>query len=383
MNALICFEQTIDPLKGGVERMCTVLKDALERLNIRVYVLCFYKTSDFGQNFITYLPNHKLYSIENEKFFLNYLFVNKISVVINQGGTYPHSSPFCLYCKSINIPIVTVFHNTLFGMYGRYNPFRSCTFFRSIFSNTFFSILFIILFKIKYGVYYKKIVRESDSIVLLSKCFQNEIEFYSSTKILNKIFVIPNPTPPSIPFHKTIIKENIILFCGRLNWQKRPDYILKIWKRIYMEYPNWELIILGDGDMKRELQDYIIRKHLDRVQIKGFVNPVEYYEKSKILCMTSLYESFGLVLLEAMNYQCVPIAFKSYPNVIDIISHNHDGILIPPFDIDCYAKELSYLMHNEEKLLKLQINTKDKINKFSIQNFIYKWEILLNDLCKK
>ena len=60
-----------------------------------------------------------------------------------------------------------------------------------------------------------------------------------------------------------------------------------------------------------------------------------------IFCMTSNYEGFPMVLLEAMQFGCVPIAFKSFESLDDIIINHNNGYQITPFDIYEYINSLS------------------------------------------
>ena len=89
--------------------------------------------------------------------------------------------------------------------------------------------------------------------------------------------------------------------------------------------------------------------------------------------MTSCYETFRLVLLEAMNYGVVPIAFNSYPNLKDIIENDKDGCIIAPFNINEYADKLLMMMKNERELTRLRENAKMKIGKYNIGLIGCKW----------
>ena len=89
---------------------------------------------------------------------------------------------------------------------------------------------------------------------------------------------------------------------------------------------------------------------LKKVHFYGNKNPIEYYKRAKILCMTSAYEGFPLVLAEAQTFGTIPIAFNSFASITDIIKDGDNGLLIEPFNISKYASILSELMENEEKI---------------------------------
>lgn len=131
--------------------------------------------------------------------------------------------------------------------------------------------------------------------------------------------------------------------------------------------------ILGDGMERKLLEKRIQREKISNVYLEGFKSPIPYYQTASILCMTSCYETFGLVLLEAMNYGVVPIAFNSYPNLKDIIENDKDGCIIAPFNINEYADKLLMMMKNERELTRLRENAKMKIGKYNIGLIGCKW----------
>jgi glycosyltransferase involved in cell wall biosynthesis len=106
--------------------------------------------------------------------------------------------------------------------------------------------------------------------------------------------------------------------------------------------------------------------------LKG--KPSEYHKKVKIFNMTSVYEGFGNVLVEAQSFSCVPVVFNSYSAAQDIVVHNENGILVTPFTIDKYVEETKGLMINKGMLNKLAINGYENITKFSFEESYRKWD---------
>lgn len=99
-----------------------------------------------------------------------------------------------------------------------------------------------------------------------------------------------------------------IIFVGRLVEQKNPLYFLELVKELRKQLPELKAVMLGSGIMKKECEAYIHSNHLeDVVEMKGFVsNPYAYMKQSRVLCMTSRWEGFGLVAAEA-NILGVPV----------------------------------------------------------------------------
>ena len=110
------------------------------------------------------------------------------------------------------------------------------------------------------------------------------------------------------------------------------------------------------------------------MQFFGKVDPTEYYKKAKIFHMTSAFEGFGNVLIEAQSYGCVPMLFDSYSAASDIVYHNENGILVQPFDCNEYAAETKKLMDNPEKTSELALNAYENVLRFSYEETYKKWK---------
>ena len=106
---------------------------------------------------------------------------------------------------------------------------------------------------------------------------------------------------------------------------------------------------------------------------EGFQKPDGYYDKAKIFCMASAFEGFGLVLVEAMSYGVVPMAFNSFSNCSDIIDDDKNGILVTPFSINEYRKKIIELIENDEKWMKMSTCSINKSKEYSIECIGAKW----------
>lgn len=216
-----------------------------------------------------------------------------------------------------------------------------------------------------------------NSYVLLSEKFKKEFRWLNLFRY-KKVKVIGNPlTIECLPISET--KSKRMLFVGSLNKRKGVDFLLDIWEKIENSTVDWELMVVGDGEMRQYMDAYIKNKNLKRMRLCGFhADTIPYLQDSKLLLMTSRYEGFGLVLTEAMAYGCIPIAFKSFASVTDIINKD-TGVLIKAFDIDKYANTILNLIKDEEKM---EIMSKNCIlharNDFSIENITSQWEALIN-----
>ena len=227
------------------------------------------------------------------------------------------------------------------------------------------------------------IIKKTDAFVMLSERFKAELFFLAPVlkKYKNEIHGIGNPFQrPRIDVSK-IEKENIILFVGRLNiLQKRVDLLLEIWEKLHEQAPSWQFWVCGDGEDQYYMEQFCQENKLNRVTFFGKVNPTEYYKKAKIFHMTSAFEGFGNVLIEAQSYGCVPVLFNSYSAAQDIINHNKDGILVTPFDINEYIEQTKKLIDDPEKLNKMKLNAYENVSRFSFNKTYLRWYSIFNDL---
>jgi glycosyltransferase involved in cell wall biosynthesis len=176
-------------------------------------------------------------------------------------------------------------------------------------------------------------------------------------------------------------KENRIVFVGRLSIvQKRIDRLINIWKEVSKEFSDWEFDIIGDGADRNFIENEVDKKSLKRINFHGFKNPVPFLEKAKILLMTSDFEGFGMVLVEAQTYGVVPISFNCFSAIDDIIITNETGIIIDDFKIDKYIEKIIELIQNEKLLNNMAHNSIKSVGKFESSNVANKWMELFHSL---
>ena len=218
----------------------------------------------------------------------------------------------------------------------------------------------------------------SDKVCLLSQSYIGDFKVYYKSFDKGKIVSIPNPNS-FVP--KQCEKKKQLLYVGRLDGgQKRPDRLLKIWKRLYKKFPDWEMIIVGDGKERGRLEQQA--RNLERISFVGFQSPKQHYHDASVFCLTSNFEGFPMVLPEAMAFGVVPFSFNSYSAVNDIIEDGKTGVLVTSFSIKEYANKLAYLMSDEERRIEISENCMKDVTRFSIDNIVNQWEDLFHSLLK-
>lgn len=222
-------------------------------------------------------------------------------------------------------------------------------------------------------------IRNSHRFILLSPSFIPVAQKFSRVKSAEKFLSIPNPISIPLP-DEDISREKEIIYVGRIEYnQKRTDRVIDIWKELEPMYPDWKLTIVGDGDDRDDLEKRIHEYGLKRVEITGFVNPINYYKRSSILLLTSEYEGFGLVVAEAMSYGVVPVVYNSFETAKDLITDGYNGILVEkPFSVSGFVRRVQELMENTE-LYVLSQNSKIASKRFSVNIIVQDWYQLWNN----
>lgn len=175
-------------------------------------------------------------------------------------------------------------------------------------------------------------------------------------------------------------KKQIIML-ARLMPQKRIDLMIEVWAKLAKDFPNWQVKVLGDGMLKAELERKVERLGVnDSFFMPGGVKDVtSELENSNILCLTSEYEGFGIVLIEAM-LKGIPVMAFEYVGVHDIIENGVDGFVVPFGNVDEYAERLCELMTSQELREKFSSRAMESVKKFDKERVMSMWVELFQSL---
>lgn len=228
---------------------------------------------------------------------------------------------------------------------------------------------------------YRKACQEGDKIVLL--CNEYITPFLSKYQLENyheKVISISNPVSLEFSLQEKVewnIKKNQVIFVGRLSKEKRVDIILNIWAKIEKQ-TNWELIIVGDGDTRSELEEIVQEKQIQKVTFAGQVsNPQLYYKEAKIILLTSSFEGLPMCLLEAQRFGVVPLSFDISEGVHSIIGGG-GGFLIKQRDEKAMLKKIIELMNDESTLQSVSKQARIKSDQYTLSEIGKHWIKLLN-----
>ena len=126
------------------------------------------------------------------------------------------------------------------------------------------------------------------------------------------------------------LENKRVIWVGRLDYQKRPIEIIKIWQKVYPMFPDWHLDIYGEGEQLQEIENLVnslnMNIHIHQPTDRIF----DVYRESSILVSTSLFEPFGLVIPEAMSCGLPIVAYNCPFGPSSILSDGNDGLIRTP-----------------------------------------------------
>ena len=174
-------------------------------------------------------------------------------------------------------------------------------------------------------------------------------------------------------FIPTENKDNIISIIARLDPEKNISEFLDIIKETKIP-DNWSVKIMGDGSQKHKLIEKAEKENI-KVEFLGIGNIAAVYKlinKSKINCLTSTAEALPTILIQAMFYSNVLIAYDWNYGPSDIINENN-GFLIPLGDKQMFREKLEYLMINENIYNNLNKSSYKESQKWKKDKILEKW----------
>lgn len=218
--------------------------------------------------------------------------------------------------------------------------------------------------------------RQYDRVVVLSKADARQWR-----RFVNHVSVIYNPVT-IVPQRVEDYSVRRAMAVGRLDWQKGFDYLIKAWKQVAGQCPHWQLDIYGDGPLKGELQRLIETNGLQGVVfLWGRADDVAAeYARHSMFILSSRYEGFGLVLVEAGICGLPIVSFDCQQGPAEIITPEN-GILVRPVgDTKALAEAVCKLADNEELRRSMGQQALGLAAKFNLEDIVEEWRQTLESL---
>lgn len=195
------------------------------------------------------------------------------------------------------------------------------------------------------------------------------------------VSVIPNPST----FHTdqtSSLSEKKVISVGRLTPQKNYASLIRAFKNVVEKHSDCILEIYGDGPQEVELKSLITQLNLKKhVFLKGFSSNVKnVMTNASIFALTSVFEGFGLVIVEAMACGLPVVSYVCPCGPKDIITEGKDGFLVEVNDEMALANKINILIENEELRKQMSDAVIIKAEKYKIENITSMWMNLFTKL---
>lgn len=226
----------------------------------------------------------------------------------------------------------------------------------------------------------EQIVRRFDKFVVLT----NEDRGYWGN--LPNIEVIPNAAMHVSDTYSDVMNKRVIAV-GRLDYQKGFDRLIQAWELVQYtgKFTDWKLDIFGQGEWREMLQQMIDKAELQNtVCLNRPTKQIgEEYVKSDMLVMSSNYEGFPMVMIEAMACGLPVVSFDYKCGPKDIIQTGINGLLVPNGDIQALADAMMKVMEDEAYRKMLSLNARKVVDTYSEQAVMSQWIRLFTSITAK
>lgn len=194
---------------------------------------------------------------------------------------------------------------------------------------------------------------------------------------LKNLQIIPNPLP-FYPQESASLLNKKVISVGKQSYQKGYDLLLQSWQKVHLKNPTWQLEIYGKLDASQGLEGLAMSLGIDK-SIRFFEpekNIINNYLDSSIYVMSSRFEGFGMVLIEAMSCGVPCISFDCPYGPSDIIKNEIDGFLVENGNFDALADTINLLIYNSDLRTQMGKNAKENAKRYLPENIMYQWDEL-------
>lgn len=226
----------------------------------------------------------------------------------------------------------------------------------------------------------KYLVRRSDYVITLTR--RDREQYVRHLKRQGRIQAICNPIEEPVLMPE-VRKEKWIITIGRLVPQKGMEYLAEVAQHVLKKHPDWQWVLLGEGEQRPMLEDRIRSGQLEgRLILKGNVQNVDYYlQKSQIYVMTSRYEGLGMCLLEAKVHGLPCVAFDVPMGPAELIADGTNGYLIPAFACDEMEEKIERVIEDAELRERFALNAKLGMEAYHPDFILAQWNQVLERVC--
>lgn len=354
----ICFFISSISLSGGTERVCAEIANRLSALGYEISVLSMYG----DRPFFSLVPEINTQSVfKNKRRFkliLPYVML-RIRTKLNQlNPDIVVSVDAAMFCYAF---VCSMGMNKKHLVWEHFN--------------------FNVSLDVEVRVVARKLAaRYSNTIVTLTQ--KDRDNWRANLKCRAAVITIPNPSPFAPTLSDPMERKGVVLSVGRLTAQKGFDRLIQVWSTIKSLYnTDWILRIIGSGELEEELSQLIEDLGLcSSVELLPATPDIaKHYQEASIYCMTSRFEGFPMVLLEAQSFGLPLISYNCETGPSEIIN-GKNGFLIRDNDSGALAESLMLLITDKELRQKMGEKAADNARKYDGNIIIEDWVHLLEKL---
>ena len=225
--------------------------------------------------------------------------------------------------------------------------------------------------------YFRTIERYADAVVTLT---EGDAQLWKKAK---RTVVIPNFITGQVCKQSDCTNKRVIAV-GRLTWEKGFDRLVKAWGIVSSKHTDWHLDIYGGGPMYDNLMDLAKQCNAKNMTIHDFISNVSNeYATSSICAVTSYYEGFSLVILEAMKHGVPCVAYDCPFGPRSIIDDGSNGYLVNDGDTEIFAERLCRLIENEELRKQFSEKAIEKAKNYDTDIIMEKCKALYEEMLEK
>lgn len=230
----------------------------------------------------------------------------------------------------------------------------------------------------KYIKKVKKCFKNIDSIVVMTNSAKKEYEMWLANSNSNaKVYNISNMIDKTEDIDVASFSNKEIISVGRLEKVKDFPTLIEVFNLVHKEMPDIKLKIVGEGSQREVITQTIKKYNLgDSVIITGKISSQQVKEelkKSSAFVLSSVCESFSLVLCEAMECGLPVFSFDIEVGPKEIIKDGYNGFLIENRNIENMAKKIVEILNNKEAWEYISSNALQDVKKYHSENVSKEW----------
>lgn len=203
----------------------------------------------------------------------------------------------------------------------------------------------------------------------------------------SRLAVIPNPVHWPLPRAEPLLTpvsgdgRKRLLAVGRLHADKGFDLLIQAFATLAPSHPDWDLVILGEGDERAALEAQVGKAGLaSRISMPGRAGNVgDWYDSADLYVLTSRFEGLSNTLLESMASGLAAVSFDCDTGPREIVREGIDGVLVRPNgDVPALCKALADVMGNDAARQRMAQAATDVRDRFSTTRVLQQWQELFD-----